>query len=70
MVRDIVTNQILYTEILKIHEKIDEVVDKRITPLERMVDKLWLYASIGGTIAGLIFTGIFDWVRDKLFKGI
>ena len=65
-----VTNKDLYTEIMKIHEKIDEVVDKRITPLERTVDKLWLYASIAGTIAGLVFTGIFDWVKDKLTKGI
>ena len=65
---DIVTNKALYEAIMDIHKKIDEVVDKRIGPLERTVDKLWLYASIGGTIAGFIMTMSLDWVKGKFFK--
>lgn len=68
MAKDTVTNQTLYTEIIKIHEKIDDVVDKRITPLERTVDRLWSYALLGGTIAGLIVTATIDWVKEKLFR--
>ncbi len=68
MAKDTVTNQTLYTEILKIHEKIDEVVDKRITPLERTMDRLWMYASFFGTIAGLLVTGVFDWIKSKFLK--
>lgn len=68
MAYDIVTNKDLYTEIIKIHEKIDQVVEKRITPLERTVDRLWVYASIGGTIAGLLVTGTWDWVKSKVFR--
>ena len=66
--KDTVTNRDLYTQILKVHEKIDTVVEKRITPLERTVDKLWFYASIGGTITSLVMLTIFEWVKEKFIK--
>ena len=66
--KDTVTNQTLYAEILKIHEKIDEVVDKRITPLERAVDRLWFYASFAGMVASLILTAALGWVKEKFFR--
>ena len=68
--KDSVTNQTLYTEILKIHEKIDELVTKRITPLE-----IWK-AELAGKIA--VMTAVFAfgfsfislWVKDKFFKNV
>ena len=66
--KDQVTNRDLYTEILRIHEKIDSVVDKRITPLERTVDKMWIYMSFGIGLVSLAFTGIWDFIKEKLFK--
>ncbi len=64
--KDTVTNKDLYTEIMKVHTKIDEVVDNRITPLERTVDRLWVYAGIAGLISSTILTGAISWIREKI----
>lgn len=68
--KDSVTNKDLYTEILKIHEKIDEVVTKRITPLE-----IWK-AELAGRIAVMTavfafgFSIITEWIKNKFFKNV
>lgn len=66
--KDIVTNQQLYTAIMGVHEKIDTVVEKRITPLE-----MWR-ANITGQFAiitiaiGLGINLAFDWIKEKFLK--
>lgn len=68
MAKDTVTNQQLYGAIMDVHKKIDEVVEKRITPLE-----VWR-AEIMGKIAviiGVINLGVaisFDWIKKNIFQ--
>lgn len=68
MTKDSVTNQQLYSAIMDVHKKIDEVVEKRITPLE-----VWK-AEIMGRIAviiGIINLAIavsFDWIKKQVFQ--
>ena len=66
--KDTVSNQQLYTAIMDVHKKIDDVVEKRITPLE-----IWK-ANITGQFAvitialGLGVNLAFDWIKSKFFK--
>ena len=68
MAKDVVTNSQLYDAIMNIHEKIDEIVEKRITPLElwkaEIMGKMAILVSI--LVVGLTF--ITDWVKEKIFK--
>ena len=64
--KDTVSNKELYTAIMDVHKKIDDVVEKRIAPLE-----VWR-ANITGQFAvitvavGLGINFAFDWIKDKL----
>ena len=68
MAKDTVSNRQLYDAILDVHKTIDEVVEKRITPLE-----VWR-ANITGQFAmvtvavGIGINFLFDWVKEKFLK--
>jgi len=71
--KDTVSNQQLYEAIIKIHTSIDEAmdkVDKRITPLERTVDKIWIYWSMGVVLLSFVGTMTFDWIKIKFFRNL
>ena len=68
--KDSVTNNQLYVAIMDIHKKIDDVVDKRITPLE-----LWraeIMGKITIVMGVLIVTLNFltDWVKAKFLRTV
>ena len=69
MTKDTVSNKDLYTEILKIHEKIDTIIEKRINPLERTMDRLLLYAGIIGVITSLFIDGVKSYITEKIKGG-
>lgn len=70
MTKDTVTNQQLYQAILDVHKKIDEVVEKRITPLELWKSEIMGKIAVVGAV--LIFTVnlLFEYVREKFLKHI
>lgn len=64
------SNQQLYEAIMNVHQKIDEVVDQRIVPLER-----W-QSRVMGQVATILFVititiNIFvEYIKEKVFKKI
>lgn len=61
-----VTNRELFEAILDIRDKMDEIVDKRISPLEKAVDKMGVYFSIAITALGVIISLSVAWIKREL----
>jgi len=79
--KDTVTNKELFSAIMDsrdrsdsstagLHKKIDDLVEKRITPLERTVDKIWIYWSMGVVLLSFVGTMTFDWIKIKFFRNL
>lgn len=64
--KDSVSNKQLYEAIMDVHKKIDEVVDKRIAPLERWQSKVMGQFTIIGTVAIFTVNMVIDWIQEKL----
>lgn len=69
MSKDIVTNKQLYDAIRDIEKKIDEVVEKRITPLEVWRGSITAQLAVFGTIALIAINIVIDYIKDLFKKG-
>lgn len=65
---DHVTNKDLYQEIMKLHEKIDSVVVGRISPLERSMDRIYVYIGIIGVISSAVITLSVSYIKEKILN--
>lgn len=63
---DHVSNKDLYQEIMKLHEKMDSIVVGRISPLERAVDRVYVYFAIIGGIISIVVTISVAYIQDKI----
>jgi hypothetical protein len=68
--KDAVTNKDLYSAILDIHKKIDEIVEKRITPLEIWKAEIMGKITFLMAILAFAFNVVVDWLKAKFFKNI
>lgn len=63
---DHVTNKDLYQEIMKLHEKMDTIVVNRITPIERAVDRVYVYFAIIGAVISIVVTLGVAYIQEKI----
>lgn len=66
MAKDIVTNKELYVAIMDIHKKIDDVVDKRIVPLELWQSNIVGKLSVLTIAIGVGFNLAIEWFRGRI----
>jgi hypothetical protein len=65
---DHVTNKDLYQEIMKLHEKMDTIVVGRISPLERAVDRVYVYFAIIGAVVSVVVTVIASYIKERVLQ--
>ena len=62
---DSVSNKQLYEAIMEVHKKIDEIVEKRISPLEMWKSELMGKLAVIGLILTFGINIAFDWIKEK-----
>lgn len=69
---DKVTNKQLYdlvdTKFDKLSDKIDNLVDTRIVPLERSMDKIWIYGGMFATAIGIGVNIVWGWSKTHVLR--
>lgn len=68
--KDTVSNQQLYEAIMNVHQKIDEVVDQRIVPLERWQSRIMGQVATIMFVVTLSINIFIEYIKDKVFKKI
>jgi len=64
--RDTVSNKQLYEAIMEVHGKIDYLVDNRISPLERAVERIKTYLLVAGAVIPFVVTAVINYVSKRV----